>query len=265
MLSIKLMAFALLAAQASSVLAWGVEGHKTVALIAESRLSAVTEAEVRQLLALEGATSLEQVSSWADQIKGTELGLISHAVRIPFDATDYDPKRDCARKGKCVVYGIELFETILGQKDAPPAERLRALKFLVHYVGDIHQPLHAIKETGGVKVQIGKREYTLHKVWDTISVRSLKMPPAELASALLAGNPKVLQRTPEDWAMESHDIAKDYIYSDNQQLADSTSMMTLPNSYLKDISPVIKIRLTDAGLRLGTLLNQVLDAPCAPQ
>lgn len=65
--------------------------------------------------------------------------------------------------------------------------------------------------------------------------------------------------------MESHDIAKDYIYSDNQQLADSTSMMTLPNSYPKDISPVVKIRLTDAGLRLGTLLNQVLDAPRAPQ
>lgn len=82
MLKFKLMAFALLAAHASSVLAWGVEGHKTVALIAESRLNAVAEAEVRQLLALEGATSLEQVSSWADQIKGTEPGLISHARRL---------------------------------------------------------------------------------------------------------------------------------------------------------------------------------------
>jgi hypothetical protein len=265
MLNIKLIAFAFLAAHSSNVLAWGVEGHKTIALIAESRLDAVAEADVRQLLALEGVTSLGEVASWADQIKGTEPGLFSHAVRIPFDATAYDPKRDCGRKGKCVVYGIERFETILGQKDAPPADRLRALKFLVHYVGDIHQPLHAIKETGGVKVQIGKREYTLHKVWDTISVRSLKMPPAELASSLLAGNPKVLQRKPEDWAMESHDIAKDYVYSDNQQLADSTTMMTLPKSYLKDISPVVKIRLTDAGLRLGTLLNQVLDASRTPQ
>ncbi|WP_223511717.1 S1/P1 nuclease [Pseudomonas sp. GL-B-19] len=260
MLRIKHIVFVLLTIHASSVLAWGVEGHKTVAMIAESRLDPVAKAEVRQLLALEDATSLADVASWADQIKGTEPGLISHAVRIPFDATTYDPKRDCNRKGKCVVYGIERFEAILGQKDAPAADRLRALKFVVHYVGDIHQPLHAIKETGGVKVQLGKREYTLHKVWDTISVRSLKMSPAELASSLLAGNPSVPQRTPEQWAMESHDIAKTYIYGGNIQRADSTSMMTLPKSYLKDISPVVKTRLTDAGLRLGTLLNQVLDA-----
>jgi hypothetical protein len=229
-------------------------------MIAESRLDPVAKAEIRQLLALEGATSLADIASWADQIRGTEPGLISHAVRIPFDATSYEPKRDCDRKGKCVVYGIERFEATLGQKDAPAADRLRALKFVVHYVGDIHQPLHAIKETGGMTVQLGKREYTLHKIWDTISVRSLKMPPAELAASLLADNPNVAQGTPEQWAMESHEIARSFIYGGNMQRADSKSMMTLPKNYLKDISPVVKTRLTDAGLRLGTLLNQVLGA-----
>lgn len=262
-MKIKLIAFTFLSIHASCVLAWGIEGHKTVALIAESRLSAVAQSEIRQLLALEGASSLADVSSWADQIKGTESGLISHAVRIPFDATAYDPKRDCGRKGKCVVYGIERYVAILGQKDTPAADRLEALKFVVHYVGDIHQPLHAIKETGGVKVQLGKREYTLHKVWDTISVRSLKMPPAELAPYLLAGNPTVLQRTPEEWAMESHEIARTYIYGGDLRRADSTLKMALPKRYLKDISPEVKTRLTDAGLRLGTLLNQVLNASYA--
>jgi hypothetical protein len=260
MLNIKLIAFAILSIHASCVLAWGVEGHKTVAFIAEAKLDSVAKADIRQLLALENANSLADVASWADQIKGTEPGLISHAVRIPFVATAYEPKRDCGRKGKCVVYGIERFEAILGQKHALPADRLRALKFLVHYVGDIHQPLHAIKETGGVKVQLGKRQSTLHKVWDTLSVRSMKMPPAELAAALLASNPSVSQRTPEEWAMESHEIARTYIYGGNIQRADSMSMMVLPKSYLKDISPVVKTRLTEAGLRLGTLLNQVLDA-----
>ncbi|WP_053157569.1 S1/P1 nuclease [Pseudomonas sp. P1.8] len=260
MLSIKHIVFSLLSMHASSVLAWGIEGHKTVALIAESRLDPVAKAEIQQLLAQEGATSLGDIATWADQIRGTEPGLISHTVRMPFSATVYEPKRDCGHKRKCVVYGIERYEAILGQKDAPASDRLRALKFVVHYVGDIHQPLHAIKQTGGVKVQFGKREYTLHKVWDTISVRSLKMPPAELAAALLAASPNVSQGTPEQWAMESHEIARRYIYSDNLQLADSKSMMRLPKTYLKDISPVVKTRLTDAGLRLGTLLNQVLDA-----
>ncbi|MBD0679820.1 hypothetical protein CGA21_14305 [Pseudomonas sp. PSB11] len=260
-LKIKFIALTFLSLHASSVLAWGIDGHKTVALIAESRLDAVAQSEVRQLLALEGGSSLADVASWADQIKGTEPGLISHAVRIPFNATAFDLERDCGRKGKCIVYGIERYEAILGQKDAPAADRLRALKFVVHYVGDIHQPLHAIKETGGGKVQLGKRDYTLHKVWDTISVRSLKMPPAGLASYLLAGNPTVSQRTPEEWAMESHEIAKNYIYGGDILRADSTMKMALPKRYLKDISPVVKTRLTDAGLRLGNLLNRVLDAP----
>jgi hypothetical protein len=239
---------------------WGIEGHQTVALIAESRLDSVAQTEVRQLLALEGASSLADVASWADQIRGTEQGLISHAVRIPFDATGYDPERDCGRKGKCVVFGIEQFETILGQKDAPAADRLRALKFVVHYVGDIHQPLHSIKETGSVLVQLGKRDFSLHKVWDTISVRSLKMPPAELATYLLSDSPTVAQLTPEEWAMESHEIARTYIYGGDIQRADSTLKMTLPRRYLRDITPIVKVRLTDAGLRLGTLLNQVFDA-----
>jgi hypothetical protein len=87
------------------------------------------------------------------------------------------------------------------------------------------------------------------------------MSPPEMASYLLAGNPTVPQRTPEEWAMESHEIARTYIYGGDILRADSTMKMALPKRYLKDISPVVKNRLTDAGLRLGTLLNRTLDAP----
>lgn len=242
---------------ASGVMAWGNEGHQTVALIAEATLTPAARAQVKSILALEGDTSLAQVASWADEIKNNEPGLVSHAVRIPFDADNYDPKRDCSGRGKCVVYGIEHFEEELKQPDTSPAEQLRALKFLVHFVGDVHQPLHAIQETGGMQAQVGKRQYALHKIWDTIAIRAMKTPPPELARQLLATHAQVPQLTPEDWAVESHDIAKRYIYSGNKQRADLKAQMAMPQDYLGQISPTIKERLTAAGIRLGRLLNDI--------
>ena len=250
------------AAFSTLVLAWGDEGHRTIALIAQAELNPVARAEVQQLLALEGPESLADIASWADQIRGSEPGLISHAVRIPFNATQYDPDRDCSRKGRCVVLGIENSSTTLADVNAPANERLRALKFLVHFVGDIHQPLHAIKQTGQMQAQWGNHTWTLHKIWDTILVRSLKRSPAELARDLLSdpAYAHVQQGTPEQWAMESHDIARNFIYHNDKSMAKSKDSLTLPDNYQQDAAPLVKQQLAHAGIRLGRRLNQLLSA-----
>lgn len=244
---------------ASGILAWGNEGHKTVALIAEATLSPVARAKVKSLLALEGHNNLGEVASWADEIKRSESGLVRHTVRIPFQADDYDPKRDCRGKGKCVVFGIEHYQQVLSQKDASSFDRLRALKFVVHFVGDVHQPLHAIAGIGRMPVQLGRRHYTLHKVWDTIAIRRMKTSSQELASHLLEHHDQVRQLTPVDWALESHDIAKRFIFSSDEQFAGTRSLIGLPNDYAQQISPVVRQRLVAAGLRLGVLLNKAFE------
>lgn len=241
----------------SGVMAWGNEGHKTIALIAEATLTPHAEAQVKTLLALEGHKSLGEIASWADEIKGQEPGLVHHTVRIPFDADDYNPKRDCSGKGKCVVFGIEHFKGVLSDKNMSPANKLRALKFVVHFVGDVHQPLHAISGIGRMPVQIGRHDYTLHKVWDTIAIRRMKTTPAELARQLLANHDQVQQLTPVDWAMESHEIAKRYIFGGDKQRADIRHQMLLPKDYIQHISPILRQRLAEAGLRLGAVLNDV--------
>ncbi|MES2868163.1 MAG: S1/P1 nuclease [Pseudomonadota bacterium] len=240
--------------------AWGNEGHRTVAIIAEAELTSTTKAQVQQLLALEGHKHLADIASWADNIRGSEPGLLSHAVRIPFKAKYYKPVRDCNRKTRCVIYGIDRSSELLANPNAAPLERLRALKFLVHFVGDIHQPLHAIEQTGQMHAHWGKRTWTLHKIWDTILVRSLKQNPETLAHSLM-NDPtltNIQQGSPEQWAMESHDIARNFIYHDNKKIAQSKESITLTNDYRQNSIPVVKARLTAAGIRLGRLLNQLL-------
>jgi hypothetical protein len=85
----------------------------------------------------------------------------------------------------------------------------------------------------------------------------MKTPPPELARQLLATHAQVPQLTPEDWAVESHDIAKRYIYSGNKQRADLKAQMAMPRNYLDQTSPIIKDRLTAAGIRLGRVLNDI--------
>lgn len=240
---------------------WGREGHETVARIAENRLSEPAKNKVHQLLALDGSTSLMQIASWADGEKIQNRSTYSHTVRIPFNADHYSEKRDCTRRGQCAVIGILESERTLANRGASPMDQLKALKYLVHLVGDVHQPLHAIKQTGGFPVEIKNRQYTMHKVWDTIGVRALHRSPEVLAEELGNNAGDVEQLDPASWAVESHNLARNFIYHGNEEFARSKTIQKLPDNYLKTISPIIEARIAAGGVRLGNLLNTLLSPP----
>ena len=120
---------------------WGADGHRIIAELAERQLQPRTAAEVRRLLSLEPGATLGSVASWADQVR-TEADARRHYVNMPPEVhCHYVAERDCPN-GECVVGAIERQLAILKSK-APDDERLRALKYLVHFIGDVHQPLHA--------------------------------------------------------------------------------------------------------------------------
>lgn len=245
----------------STALAWGEEGHAIVAIVAQKSLSETANHNIKHLLLIEDTEQLSDIASWADSIRGTEPGLVSHAVRIPFSAEKYDTTRDCSGRGKCVIFGIEEAERTLKNASSTDLERLRALKFLVHFVGDVHQPLHAIQETGQMETLIGDHHWTLHKVWDSMIIRSFNKPAQEVADELLSNGHPVAQLTPADWAIESHDIARNVIYGNNEELAKSTTPLSLSKNYFQVCTPIIKERLYTAGIRLGYLLNQLFGQP----
>ena len=182
---ISLLAAALLILLPVNVQAWGVEGHEVVAALAESMLSDAAKAGVQSVL---GNVPLYTVANWADQIRSQRDGTYNwHFVDIPRSASGFLDSRDCflptnTHAGaatdhmNCVVDRIAYFKQVLANPATQPTDRQEALKFIVHFVGDVHQPFHAIgDELGGNLIHItefgsttcGTSPCNLHSAWDT--------------------------------------------------------------------------------------------------
>ncbi|MBP8097819.1 MAG: S1/P1 nuclease [Arenimonas sp.] len=248
-------------------MAWGPQGHQTVAELAELQLRPPARAEVARLLADEPMPTLAAVSSWADEVRADK----SQAVRtsgwhfINFKGGDcgYAPARDCP-DGNCVIAAINRNFLALADRNRPDSERRDALKFLVHFVADVHQPLHASPkdDEGGNEFQVsyqGKGS-NLHKVWDSLILRHDARSPADYADALnrrppLPADPtRQSDRPAVDWAVEScHLVESGGIYPPGHVISDD---------YLNAHRAQAELRLRQAGSRLADMLNFAL-APTA--
>lgn len=252
--------------------AWGPEGHRIVADIAESRLTPTAKLHIKELL---GNDDLTAVSVWADDIKGERPETHGwHFVDIPMNSSGFSEARDCYRPDEkhpytlqdhhnCVVDRIEIFEQILADRKRPEQERMEALKFLVHFVGDVHQPLHAIAEArGGNDIhvvefgssQCGKYQCNLHFAWDIGLIEhtglSEQQYVARLEKLITRENLKQHSRgTPEAWANESVLEAKKVWLNDGGSVDETY--------YKKNVS-ILDERLALAGIRLASFLNQAL-------
>ena len=154
----------------SSAWAWGNEGHQIIALIAADRLSPATRAEVADLLGGDARPTMENVSTWADYIRLTRRDTAPwHYVNIEITASGYNATTDCPAED-CVVAQVEKDARIIADHQLAKPVRAEALRFLIHFVGDLHQPLHCAdnRDRGGneVAVLIGAEETNLHAVWD---------------------------------------------------------------------------------------------------
>ena len=235
--------------------AFGTEGHDVVALIAQQFLSADAKTKIAALLALEPGETLVTISTWADRTRDKATAAW-HYVNLPRDANcEYAAARDCPG-GDCVVGAIEAQVQRLAS-NAAPAERLEALKFVVHFVGDVHQPLHAgfADDKGGntYQLQAFGRGTNLHAVWDTALIHDIDPSAQSLAKKLIAkaSASPAPNFAPAQWASESCKIVS---------RPDFYPARTLPAEYLTTFEPVVEQRLYLAGLRLAATLNQALAA-----
>lgn len=173
--------------------AWGARGHRLVGALAEENLSAQARRELATLLAEEPDPSLAGIASWADELRSKDRGLGRrsapwHYVNLGEHGCTYDEARDCA-KGGCVVEAIRAQTRILADAAQPVEARRQALKFVVHFVADVHQPLHAAfaRDKGGNTVQIslpgkkkGKRRGSnLHSYWDSGMIEAAGLDDAQ--------------------------------------------------------------------------------------
>jgi hypothetical protein len=188
----------------------------------------------------------------------------------------YDRARDC-KNDDCIVERIKQFAAIVGDQSVVKLERAEALKYLVHFVGDIHVPLHALVPLSrgkGTWVRIGETTEKLHCLWDYAwcdeRFRADFGPaPSEIAKTLIAQITDDQLRewkvgTPEDWANESFAIAHDFITKHDIMATlargnnSEQSPIVLPDSTFDEMKPIVTKRLKMAGVRLAWLLNEAL-------
>ena len=245
---------------------WGREGHRLTALVAEAYLSPAAAAQVRELL--HGET-LAGVSDWADEYRREhpETGPW-HFVNIPATAVRFDRQRDCpAEAGSpwrdCITDRILYFEGRLGDAELPAKERVEALKFLVHLIGDVHQPMHALGEArggNGIRVtllgstQCGAYACTLHGVWDDGLIEAQGLSERNYAERLQAeirknAWEKLDSGEPTTWANLSHAYAVKALVPDGAVLG---------RAYVEEEARVGDAQLALGGLRLARVLNRIL-------
>lgn len=251
-----------------SALAWGSSGHRVVAEISAHYLTAKSIAEIKELLDARDLKAYIAASTWADGIRQQRRETSPwHYVDRPYDSAGYVPARDCANNN-CVTARIYEMRRVLADKSLNKAIRAEALKFLIHFVGDIHQPLHAIDDNndrGGneVWVRITGRTDRLHSMWDTYLVDKMGKTPSSLAASLvhdISGQERSQWAAgrPENWANESYGIAKDFIYRQSRGKNTKDTPILLPDAYVDQATPLIAQRLQMAGVRLAWLVNGVL-------
>ena len=241
---------------AQIVAAWGPEGHRIIGEIAQRRLLP----EVLKKIEIEfNIKHLADVSDWADQVKDARRQRNWHFTNIKDSAREYNQQRDCANK-KCVTEIIPKYERVLADRSAPAKERMEALKYLVHFVGDVHQPLHLGNEVdrGGnnIPLNFAGRQTNLHALWDSdLILHYKKVNLLKYACVMDQKNGKrevLLQSQPIDWTNESRRLALDFAYS--QMLTEGEA----PMDYVLKSRVIIENQLCRAGIRLAHLLNQSL-------
>ncbi len=270
-------------------LAWGDDGHEVIALIAQSRLNPAARQNVEALLAVDPDTltahNIAAAATWADRFRDADLNGARqntrqwHFVDLELAAPDLDqacfghppvPPGTPASNGPardCVVDKIDQFEAELATPTTDGSERIVALKFLAHLVGDLHQPLHAADDHdhGGNKKRAsaaGLSAGTLHHFWDTEFVDLLGPDPKRTADLLIArispGNAREWERgTPSDWALEAFKIAKDDAYG-RLPMPNARGSFHLSPDYVAAARRDVALQLSRAGVRLAFLLNKAL-------
>jgi hypothetical protein len=244
--------------------AFGPNGHRIAGRLAEPLLCAAARADIE---VLGGGDGLGEIGQWADQIRSSptwrhtapwhylnvdEANEVRGSVAAAAVLRGYRSPREGD-----VLFAIERFTAELGERARSRAQRALALRFLVHFVVDVHQPLHVGRATdrGGnaIDVRYGTTSVNLHRFWDTDVIGLVGLSPRRYASALTERlDPAVARRrsgTPRDWAAEGLALrSRVYGYAPDGVLDDV---------YLAAAQGIAEERLVRAAERLAATLNGI--------
>jgi hypothetical protein len=239
--------------------AWGPEGHRAAAAITAERLCPAAEAEVARLL---GGMTLADAALWPDRIRSEAEWAHTrdwHYINIgddePFSAlVEGEPGH-----GR-LLSAIRANLALLTDTQAADGRRREALGFVLHLVGDLHQPLHVgrSEDRGGnaITVSFAGQETNLHRLWDGVLLRSAGLRPDDylrsLAPLVVLGAPSWERGTLQDWAEESRRL-RPWVYDFDTR----RRVPLISKRYAETGRQLSSLRLAQAGVRTAWLLNQL--------
>ena len=255
----KLLLLSSLVTASLFLISWGVVGHRAIGKIAENHLSAKAKKAVMEIL---GSESLAMVSTYPDEIRPYPKYAYTapwHYVNLPEGLSYEDFSIQLKSLEKPNIYKA-ILTNISDLKDPAKSnqEKVFALKFLVHLVGDIHQPMHTghAEDSGGngIKVKLMRRETNLHGLWDSGLIDYAGMSYLELAKECDVVEKKDLKAWKKDeivkWAFESYQMSK-------QLYAEAAQNPDFDYNYYPTHADLVKKRLAQAGIRLAAILNEI--------
>ncbi|OKS86575.1 S1/P1 nuclease [Mucilaginibacter polytrichastri] len=258
----KYIFIALLVISSLSLISWGITGHKAVAQIAENHLTPAAKLAVKKLL---GNESLADVSTFADDYRmQPEFKYTTpwHYINVPSGYTFAQFADAITNMPQDNVYKALInFEHELGDSTKSREQKAFALKFIVHLIGDLHQPMHVshAEDKGGNDIKIiynGHNNENLHSLWDEGIINrqgfSYKKMATEYDNATQAEIQKWQKDTLMVWLWESYQISS-ILYEETAKDPNFTAQ------YYQDYLPIVEKRIEKGGIRLAGVLNNILD------
>ena len=243
------------------MISWGFTGHQTIGQIAENHLAPQAKASVKALL---GNESLSDAATWADEVRNDPQYRHTaswHFINVPLGLTYEQFSTQVSSSEKENVYNALLKEEkILGDVSAPADQRVIALKFVAHFAGDIHQPMHVSRaeDKGGNTIQVNflGKGTNLHSLWDTGLLEHDQKDYKELAAKYDHPTAAQLKKWQSDqpmiWAWESYQIS-----SKLYQEIDALPSRAIGEEYYQQHIGIVRQRIEQAGIRLAGVLNGI--------
>jgi hypothetical protein len=239
------------------IISWGFKGHQAVATIAENHLTPKAKAAITELLA---GQNIADIASWADEVRNQpaykQTGswhYINAELGLSYDQFSAVVKS----QGENNVYGAILkYEAVLKSPSTTKEQQTEALKFIVHFIGDAHQPFHVSRaeDKGGntIQVQFDGKGTNLHALWDSKLIDHEGLTSQQMAKDYDSASPEEIKKwqseSPMQWVWESYQLSSKFY-------AEIDKGNRLDDTYYQEHIGIIHERIEQAGIRLAGVLN----------
>lgn len=233
--------------------AWGQNGHRTVGYIAEQHLSKKTKKMIAKIL---GNESLAMASTWPDFVKSDSAYDYTHKWHY-VNITKGEKYSEEGSPKENIVKEIKRLSQQLQDPNTTLADKKVALRFIIHLVGDIHQPMHIgqAEDLGGNRIRMEwfGRKTNLHRIWDSDLIDSQNLSYTELGNSINYSNKAQIKdwqnSSVEHWANESKLICNELYETSDDDIS--------TYKYIYRYYPVVEQQLLVGGVRLAGLLNEI--------